>query len=88
LIPRPRTAQEVHNKRNITNLLGQEFAGPEKSKLEDADIAFHEPEYQRLRSALQSAHDASMSPELPSEETRAALNDLLVRMRLGTLLRA
>jgi hypothetical protein len=31
---------------------------------------------------LQAAHDASQLPELPSDETRAALNDLLVRIRL------
>jgi hypothetical protein len=31
---------------------------------------------------LQSAHEASVLPEMPSEETRAALNDLLVRIRL------
>jgi len=58
------------------------LAGPEKSKLEDADIAFHESEYQRLRGQLQEAHDASRLPESPSDETRNALNDLLMRARL------
>ena len=29
-----------------------------------------------------AAHDASRLPELPSEDTRVALNDLLVRARL------
>ena len=53
----------------------------EKSKLEDADITFHEAEYQRLRVELQSAHEASRLPEVPGEVTRAALNDLLVRIR-------
>ena len=38
-------------------------------------------EYQRLRVQLQAAHEASSLPEVPSEETRAALNDLLVRVR-------
>ena len=66
----------------IADLVARKLAGPEKSKLEDADIAFHESEYQRLRGQLQSAHDASPLPEAPSEETRAALNDLLVRVRL------
>ena len=66
----------------IADLIARKLAGPEKSKLEDADIAFHESEYQRLRTELQSAHDASELPEMPSEETRAALNDLLVRVRL------
>jgi hypothetical protein len=51
--------------------------------LNDADIAFHEAEYQRLRGELQAAHEASRLPELPSDETRVALNDLLVRVRLA-----
>ena len=66
----------------IADLVSRKLSGPEKSKLEDADIAFHESEYQRLRTELQAAHDASTLPELPSDETRAALNDLLVRVRL------
>ena len=66
----------------IADLVARKLAGPEKSKLEDADIAFHESEYQRLRVELQAAHDASTLPELPSDETRAALNDLLIRIRL------
>lgn len=66
----------------ITDLVARKLAGPEKSKLEDADIAFHEAEYQRLRGELQAAHEASTLPELPSEKTRLALNDLLVRVRL------
>jgi predicted nucleotidyltransferase len=66
----------------IADLVARKLSGPEKSKLEDADLAFHEAEYQRLRAELQAAHDASTLPELPSDETRAALNDLLVRVRL------
>ena len=50
--------------------------------LEDADVAFHQREYERLRVELQAAHDASQLRELPSDETRKALNDLLVRVRL------
>ena len=38
--------------------------------------------YQRLRTELQAAHDGSALPESPSDETRSALNDLLVRLRL------
>jgi predicted nucleotidyltransferase len=65
----------------IADLVARKLAGPEKSKLEDADIVFHEAEYQRLRGELQAAHDESQLPELPDDETRAALNDLLVRVR-------
>lgn len=67
---------------HITDLVARKLAGPEKSKLEDADGAFHESEYQRLRTELQAAHDVSTLPELPSDEARAALSDLLVRVRL------
>ena len=66
----------------IADLIARKLAGPEKSKLEDADIAFHESEYQRLRRELQAAHDASQLPESPSDETRVRLNNLLVRVRL------
>ncbi len=65
----------------ISDLVARKLAGPEKSTMADADIAFHESEYQRLRAELQAAHDASRLRELPSDETRAALNDLLVRVR-------
>jgi predicted nucleotidyltransferase len=66
----------------LADLVARKLAGPEQSRLEDADVAFHESEYQRLRGELQAAHEASHLPELPSDETRAALNDLLVRIRL------
>jgi predicted nucleotidyltransferase len=66
----------------VADLVPRKLAGPEKSTLDDADIPFHEAEYQRLRVELQAAHDASRLPELPSDTTRAALNDLLVRVRL------
>jgi len=67
----------------IADLVAGKLAGPEKSTLNDADSVFHESEYQRLRAELQAAHDASQLPELPSEEASAALNDLLVRVRLA-----
>ena len=66
----------------IADLVARKLAGPEESKLEDADIAFHESEYQRLRAGLQVAHDTSPLPELPSDEARETLNNLLVRVRL------
>jgi predicted nucleotidyltransferase len=65
----------------IADLVARKLAGPERSKLQDADIAFHETEYQRLRGELQAAHEVSRLPEVPSAETRAALNDLLIRLR-------
>ncbi len=66
----------------IPDLLARKLGGPELSTLPDGDIAFYEAEYQRLRGELQAAHDASWLPEAPSAATRAALNDLLLRVRL------
>ena len=68
----------------IADLVARKLAGPEKSKLEDADIAFHESEYQRLRVELQTAHENSSLPEIPGDDTRSALNELLVRVRMNT----
>jgi hypothetical protein len=50
--------------------------------LEDADVAFHQREYERLHGELQAAHDASQLPELPGDDMRKALNEVLVRLRL------
>lgn len=66
----------------IPDLIERKLAGPERSTLEDADVAFHERHYQKLRTELQSAFEASSLPELPSDKTRRALNDLLIRLRL------
>jgi predicted nucleotidyltransferase len=66
----------------IADLVARKLSGPELSVLEDADVAFHESEYQKLRAQLQTVHDATQLPELPSDETRRALNDLIVRIRL------
>jgi predicted nucleotidyltransferase len=67
---------------HVSDLVARKLAGPEKSKLEDADIHFHQSEYERLRTELKTAHDSSNLPEAPTEEARKALNDLLVRIRL------
>src|ERR1700744_3810881 len=42
----------------INDLVARKLSGPEQSTLDDADITFHESEYERLRVVLQSAHDA------------------------------
>jgi hypothetical protein len=67
--------------------VARKLAGPEKSTLDDADRGFHESEYERLRGTLPAAQETSPLPELPSDEARAALNDLLVRIRLAPRLR-
>ncbi len=65
----------------IAELIERKTRG-ENTSLTDADVSFHESEYQRLRGELLAAHEASQLPELPDEATRAALNDLLVQVRL------
>ncbi len=69
----------------IPDLVARKLAGPEESTLDDADVAFHEAQYQKLRAELQSVFEGSLLPEMPSEETRQALNDLLVRVRMNGL---
>lgn len=66
----------------IPDLVGRKTCG-EDSPLTDADITFHESEYQRLRDVLQSAYETSPLPGSPDASTRQALNDLLVRIRLA-----
>ena len=65
----------------LQDLIDRKLTGPEKSTVEDADLLFHESEYQRLRRELQTAREESRLPDLPDEPTRAALNALLVRIR-------
>jgi predicted nucleotidyltransferase len=65
----------------IADLIARKLAGPEKSTLEDADVDFHQREYERLRAELEQAFQASHLPEIPSG--KAALNDLLIRLRLA-----
>jgi predicted nucleotidyltransferase len=69
----------------ISDLVARKLAGPEQTAVGDADVAFHESQYQKLRTELQSAFEASSLPELPSDETRRALNFLLTRARLKGL---
>lgn len=65
----------------IDELVERKLAGPEKGRLEAADVAFHEREYERLIGELEVAMEKSTLPE--QSRGKAALNDLLVRLRLG-----
>lgn len=79
------TLNETFRLPQLPELVARKLAGPEKSKLELADLAFHEREYSRLRGELESARDTSSLREAPETATRAAMNDLLVRVRLHGL---
>lgn len=65
----------------VPELVERKVGGPEKGHLDEADIRFHEREYERLVSELESAMEDSDLPERPS--ALDALNDLLVRIRTG-----
>jgi predicted nucleotidyltransferase len=66
----------------IDDLVQRKLSGPEKSALGDADVAFHEAEYNRLRAELEQAYIDSNLPEAPS--CQAELDDLLMRVRLSS----
>lgn len=65
----------------IDELIRRKVSGTEKGTLQTPEMDFHLREYGRLVSELEAAADKSTLPEAPS--SRAALNDLLVRVRLG-----
>ena len=65
----------------IPDLIARKTGGPEKGRLETADLKFYEAEYERLRSVLQTAFEESHLPEVPT--AAAALNELLIRLRTG-----
>lgn len=71
---------EEYQLAQVPDLVARKLAGPELSTLPDTDFAFHESECVRLRTLLDEAAAASHLPEAPKGS--AALNDLLVRVRL------
>lgn len=72
---------EIYRLPYIPELISRKTQGPEQGRLDQADLQFHGAEYERLRGELQQAHKQSHLPEAPS--TGAAINDLLVRVRLN-----
>ncbi|HEV2861508.1 MAG TPA: nucleotidyltransferase domain-containing protein [Pyrinomonadaceae bacterium] len=65
----------------IPDLMARKLEGPERSALGEVDVSFYRREYERLRSLLEDAYRDSALPEAPAG--REALNDLLIRLRLG-----
>jgi predicted nucleotidyltransferase len=64
----------------VDELVARKLAGPEQSTLADADLSFHEREFQRLLGELESAFANTKLREATAGF--AALDDLLIRLRL------
>lgn len=68
----------------IDELVARKRAGAERMLLSDRELARHATLLDGLEASLQRAHDESHLPE--EATTRDALDDLVVRLRLGTAL--
>ncbi|MBE9205209.1 nucleotidyltransferase domain-containing protein [Nostoc sp. LEGE 06077] len=77
------TLNEVFNLPYIPDLIAQKLAEAENFTLSNVDLAFHHKEYERLHTQLQAVYEASTLPEAPT--AKAALNDLLLRLRMKTI---
>ena len=72
-------AKRVHFHPNLI-FIDRKISGTEKGTLDQADLSFHEQEYERLPTELEEAFEQSVLPEQPSGA--AALNDLLIQLRV------
>ena len=66
----------------LDELIRQKTSGTEKGVLADPDFTFHSTEAKRLVAELEDAAAKCTLPEAPI--ARPALNDLLVRLRVGS----
>lgn len=64
----------------LHELIERKVSGTEKGTLDQTNLSFHEGEFRRLEAELQNAFQRSDLPEQP--RGAAALNDLLIRVRL------
>jgi uncharacterized protein len=67
----------------IPELIECKLSGPEKSVLPEADLEFYSREYQRLMGELEAAQCETHLPQAPT--AKPAVNDLLVRVRMGSI---
>ena len=63
----------------VPDLIARKTSGAEKGAIADADLAFHDAEFDRLTNVLEEAGIATHLPDAPS--ARPALHDLLLRLR-------
>lgn len=64
----------------IAELVARKVGSAEQATLPAVDMAFHQREVERLLAALEETRETSRLPDAPTG--KAALNDLLVRIRL------
>lgn len=74
------TLNRAANLPYIDELVARKLAGPEKGRLDAADVEYHQREFERLVSELEATMEKTTLPEQASG--KAALNDLLVRLRM------
>ena len=65
----------------VPDLVARKVGGHEKAVLQGAEVDFHAAEFERLLARLGEEETRSALPEAPT--ARPALDDLLVRIRLG-----
>jgi predicted nucleotidyltransferase len=66
----------------LDELIARKVGGTEKGTLGDGEVDFYGSEYERLRRLLEDSYQATALPERP-EGQAAALNDLLIRVRMS-----
>lgn len=64
----------------VPDLIRQKIEGPEKGQLDQADLAFHAAEYERLVAELEKSYEESHLPEVAG--CSQAMHDLLLQVRL------
>ena len=74
------TLNRAANLPYIDELVARKLAGPEKGRLDAADVEYYQREFERLVSELEATMEKTTLPEQASG--KAALNDLLVRLRM------
>lgn len=67
----------------VPELIDRKRSGSEKERLVQADLSFHQGEYERLRGELERAFETSKLPDVP--RGGEALHAFLVRLRLRGL---
>lgn len=76
---------EVYKLPFIPDLMARKLAGAEQQVLEQGEIGQYEKEFHHLRTHLIEAASVTTLPEAPTAQS--ALNDILVRVRLASVLK-